>query len=390
MSLPLESVSVESVSERPTALSQAVVSPRPSGAASAAHFQSIDGLRGLACLAVVFSHCYMFAGKGTWPLGLPLLLSRGYLGVEVFFVLSGFCLAYPILSHPERPDDWKQYARRRAWRILPAYWAAVLLFALAGAAIRRFHVEPLASSDLLLIPSARQCLYTVFLLGVNFNPSFWTLVLEARWYFVFPVLILLRRRLHNAGLFLATCGVTAGYLLLQQHRPSERLVFLTGHLLDFLPLFALGIVSAHLLTQPHSPLSRRITPAVCRAGLLLALVLVGLFVPVHAAPQMEYARLVPGGLLALFLLLGALHDPAMRRVFAWKPLAGVGLFSYSLYLLHQPIIMLLYCITGPLHWNPAAHFFFYYGFVSALCVGMAYLFYCVAERPFLRKKQQNA
>src|SRR5436305_1631096 len=92
---------------------------------SVERFRSIDGLRGFACLLVVTHHCYLFGGRYQWPaIGvaswhfvLPQLLFHGYSGVELFFIISGFCLSYPVLSNPNREFDVKRYAKSRFKRI---------------------------------------------------------------------------------------------------------------------------------------------------------------------------------------------------------------------------------------------------------------------------------
>ena len=383
------SLSLQPVTEKQTSTTHAVVSPVAAQAAPARHIQSVDGLRGLACLAVVTCHCYFHASGFQWPLGLPRLLWRGYLGVEVFFVLSGFCLAYPMFSRADRPDDWKLYARKRAQRILPAYWAALLLFGLVSFGIHHYHVQPFASSGFLVLPSVRQFLYAFFLIGVWFNTSFWTLTVEARWYILFPFLMKIHRRFKGTGLLAVTCCVSLVYALIQRRSGGAKLDFLVGPLPLFLPLFALGINSAHWITRKDALAQRLLSPGLCRCGLLCSVVLTLLVIPADATETTSYTRIVLGGFLALFLLLTALRDPLGQRILAWKPLAGVGAISYSLYLIHYPLIELMAQITKPRHWSPLTQFCFYEGFMAALCIGCAYLFYQLAERPFLFQKQKG-
>src|SRR5436190_4496676 len=132
-------------------------------------FAAVDGLRGVACLAVVLHHAYYHAGRYQWPLGLPRLLSYGYLGVEIFFVLSGFCLAYPLLNTAKPAASWSTYAKRRARRILPAYWAALILLLIGSLVLTYWHVGVFSEDRLLVVPSGRQFFYAFFLVGVWFN-----------------------------------------------------------------------------------------------------------------------------------------------------------------------------------------------------------------------------
>ena len=97
------------------------------------HF--VDGLRGLAMLSVLLYHCWQNGGEWGWtPFGphsvnLAAPLGFGYVGVNLFLVLSGFCLYWP-LTRPDRPEPtlWA-FAQKRCRRILPPYYAALLVAA---------------------------------------------------------------------------------------------------------------------------------------------------------------------------------------------------------------------------------------------------------------------
>ena len=131
----------------------------------------IDGLRAVAVLAVVASHAYPRIEYGT------------SFGVDLFFVISGFCLAYPTLRklHDNGAADFDiaRYAAHRLVRIVPPYYIAIaLLYAASFFVPWVNHVS--------LYDAVRQALFldngTKFLTG-----SFWTLPIEFRWYFFFPV-----------------------------------------------------------------------------------------------------------------------------------------------------------------------------------------------------------
>src|SRR4051812_6590794 len=107
------------------------VPARPAPQAGGSRLDALDGLRGLAALGVLVLHVWMFSygDNGKPPKGLlDLALGELRLGVQLFFVLSGFLLFRPFvaaaLGGGPRPS-LRRYAVRRAARILPAYWAAV-------------------------------------------------------------------------------------------------------------------------------------------------------------------------------------------------------------------------------------------------------------------------
>jgi peptidoglycan/LPS O-acetylase OafA/YrhL len=123
-----------------------------------------------------------------------------------------------------------------------------------------------------------------------------------------------------------------------------------------------------------------------RWGVAVSLLLLACFTPAEPDMAFRYRRLIPAGLFSFFLVLLAIHDPTARRLFAFRPLRAVGLFSYSLYLIHGPIIDLTYVVTKGRGWPEPVQFFFYQGLVLPICVLAGYLFYRVAEKPFLKRR----
>lgn len=349
---------------------------------SESRYPEVDGLRGFACLAVVAHHCYFYGGRYQWPFGLPTLLSYGYLGVEIFFVLSGFCLANPMIKRAPGENRWGRYALRRARRILPAYWAWVLILTLVSVLIARYPVSQLTDPAFLIVPNVRQFFYVFSLVAVWFVPVFWTLTVEARWYCLLPFYIMLWRRIGNVGLVAVSIAVSVAFAFATDHL-APRARFLIGPLPLFLPLFAIGISLASL----HRTISR--TPSrgmiiFLRGSLLLSIGLVGWLTPAHPELTFTYRRLLPGGLLATSLTAAGLFDPELRKIFASRFIVAVGLISYSLYLIHLPLIDLIHRWTATFAWPEWQQLLFYQGFVLPLCVLAAYPFYVAFERPFLR------
>jgi len=143
----------------------------------------IDGLRGTAVVMVILAHFYPRA----YSFGLPRwadCFSLGYLGVHLFLLLSGFCVAWAYLGSPPRPFSVADFAKRRALRILPAYYVALLISA------------ALAAPDYGAVEFARQLLVHAVMLhnlspstALAFNPPFWSLALECQLYVCFPLMI---------------------------------------------------------------------------------------------------------------------------------------------------------------------------------------------------------
>lgn len=198
----------------------------------------IDGLRAVAVLSVVAYHVYEWYTHGPQSGFLDLIGRQGCHGVELFFVISGFCLSYPFVARLHATGsarfDVARFAARRIVRIAPPYYAAMAALFVLAIVLARFHVfvpqETVAGAAPLQL--LKQIAFvdggTYFL-----NPSFWTLPVELRWYVFFPIALWLWTRSPRA--FVAV-------MLLALMAYSTR----AGSLdLLVLPAFMLGIVAAH-------------------------------------------------------------------------------------------------------------------------------------------------
>src|SRR5690348_11474874 len=161
----------------------------PAFAGAAGHrLAGLDGVRGLAALFVVINHIYERAFPG-YPVDRAPFWAGwfiyGRFAVVVFIVLSGFSLALSPARYGWRLGDAAWFARRRARRILPAYWAA-LAFSLAVAWLV---VTPPGQGALGVRSVAVNGLLVQNLVGAPTpNRSFWSLAIEAQLYVVFPLL----------------------------------------------------------------------------------------------------------------------------------------------------------------------------------------------------------
>ena len=155
----------------------------------------LDGLRGIAVILVLFRHAVRpFLDKGEIPtpfLGwdYSIFMANGWIGVDLFFVLSGFLITFHILRLHDRHGGrwhWKPYLQKRALRIVPAYYA-VLFLAVAGA-FPYFEVAP----ELLGLRVVYHMLILQDYLPANIVVAFWSLGVEEKFYLLAPLLILAR------------------------------------------------------------------------------------------------------------------------------------------------------------------------------------------------------
>jgi peptidoglycan/LPS O-acetylase OafA/YrhL len=316
----------------------------------------IDGLRAVAVLSVIVFHTAKYSGISvTGP--LAHIVRAGSHGVDLFFVLSGFCLSYPMLArlerHKEALFDVAGFASRRIVRIVPPYLLAIATFLGFLTALHAFGIvppKPMPQSGLTMTDVLMQAFFLdkdVRLL----NGSFWTLPIEFRWYFVFPIFLLLWVR--SPRLF-AALGAFAFVLVA---------TLAAGIDFFLLPAFLLGIVAASLRV-------RRVElgpwPTIAFFILLLSAY------TTMAQTGWNY-DLNPLWYLAAFAFVLTVNGSAgLSRLLAAWPLAAIGLASYSIYLVHEPLIALLE--RGGI--NP---------FVAASAgIAFGFTFWFVAERPFVQ------
>lgn len=345
----------------------------------------IDGCRAVAVLSVVLYHCVSHAAWGQRILALPLdttilhlfvkLFSKGVHGVDLFFVISGFCLAYPTLEtyYRERVATFglARFLAKRLVRILPPYYVALFLCLTAYVA---FHVTHAA------IPTAinatidfwdvvRQVL--MFDRGTHLaNGSFWTLFIEFRWYFLFPLLLALW--LHSKKAF----GMLLVCLVIVYHFTFARSLDL-----GVLPAFMLGIVAAdwHIVEHPWRKYAPILTAVAFDVALLLE--------PLSSIPGVNgvevYGGYTPANigwhLTCFFFVVSAGTWRPLRSVLCMRPLVFIGAASYSIYLVHQPIVSyadeLMVGRLGEIGSFAA-------GFLTSLAVGFG--FWRLIELPFYR------
>jgi peptidoglycan/LPS O-acetylase OafA/YrhL len=306
----------------------------------------LDGIRGFAALFVVMHHCYLMAFPGypgnTGPAWLAWLL-YGHISVVVFIVLSGFSLGVSPARSGWRLGSLTRFGHRRAWRILPPYWAA-LVFSL----IIAWAVVPQPGSG---APTAKTvAVYGLLLQDVfgapNPNGAFWSIAVEAQLYLVFPLLLLVLRRAGALVMLGAVTVVVATIGLLAPGVPAVHLLMrLTP---QFAVLFALGLAAAGIVAARDR--IRRL-PLQWLAALAAAPVLVVLIVndSVWWEARHFWVDLAIGPAVALLLAAVATRRPVpLVRLLDTRPVRSLGSFSYSLYLIHAPIVVMISSkLVGP-------------------------------------------
>lgn len=358
-------------------------------AAAPIRIDFVDGVRALAALYVVFHHSLLTV-YGVPTTAAPAVfapLLYGHFGVAVFIVVSGFSLGLAPARrgwHLGRGGYWT-FMRRRAWRILPPYWAALALSVVLVILLTPRTNDPVSWKGV----GTHFFLVQDFISGKSPNGAFWSIAVEWQLYWIFPLLLLVRRR---PGPIVLTAGavtlvVTLG--LVSEFGSGGVLVHKLLHASPQLgALFVFGIVAAAVVSRPDSPQRRwwGVIALLFAAGVVLTCVLLGTKPAANNSFWLFYwLDLVIGVAVACGLAyLTTTGASRVRRVLQSRPFVTVGHFSYSLYLVHAPLLALVwFFVVKPLSLSAIASFAVMFCVVVPLIVVASYCFYRVAEEPFL-------
>jgi len=365
-------------------------------------FPLLDSLRAFAALAVLFGHV-AGATHVTVMYWWGPLAANGDQGVTVFFILSGFLLYRPLVSAqlggaPRSP--WRDYARRRLLRIVPAYWLALTVLAIYPGLPGVF--------------THNWWYYYFFLQVYNHDVSIggivvaWSLCVEVSFYLLLPFYSMLVGRLGGGPRRVRVeLGVLAGLgvaSLVLRYSDSAFPITLPVYMQWFALGMGLALISASRPDRAERRPSRAVLviterPWLCWGGAIALYVVLSFLL--GKPPAAGYSNLkevlvnrLLGGLMALLLVLPAVFGDRAgggpRRIMAWPGLAWLGLISYGIYLWHLNLLELL---AGHLtvHGNSGTVAFVVLLILTALAaVAIAGASYHFAERPLLRFKRRRS
>jgi len=351
-----------------------------------AYVGAIDGLRAIAVVAVIVFH---FS---------PSLLPAGFLGVDVFFVVSGFLIARLVVAELERTDGVRlaNFWARRARRLLPALGTVTVAVCIAAAV--SFSNTELHDVRAHALGTIFYCANWVMIHGkANYfatlgRPSpflhMWTLAVEEQFYIVLPLACLAGRRFiaraPGRAAVVALVGAVASTIwmsiLVSPHGdPSRAYLGSDSHAMGLLVGVALGIVAGAAALWQR--LSSRVRANANTATLVALAALAGTVVTMRAASDHTYG-LYRGGFLLfalavalVVLVVVACPESAVTRVLQWPPLVAIGLRSYSLYLWHWPVRV----FVTP---RPGLHGVWLFVVRSIVSVALAEMSYRLVEQPF--------
>jgi peptidoglycan/LPS O-acetylase OafA/YrhL len=350
----------------------------------------LDGIRGLAALFVVVNHIFLRTFPGYPVDHAPFWAGwfiYGRFAVVVFIVLSGFSLALSPARHGWRLDGIARFAYRRARRILPAYWAA-LAFSLAVAWL----IVPPPGQGL---PGSKSAIVNGLLVqnivgAPSPNRSLWTMAVEAQLYLVFPLLLLTVRRFGAVAMVTSVTLVVASVGIVGPHVPRVD-TFVIQSAPDLAALFAVGILAAGIVGASRT---RRSWPWGWLALAAAAPVFATIWWrgSVWTLDHLFWVDLAWGPAIACLLAALATGRPApLLRLLDSRPLRSLGLSSYSLYLIHGPIVIVVYEeVVARIVRHGVLAFLVTVALAVPLTVAFARVFAAVFEAPFLHKREWSS
>jgi peptidoglycan/LPS O-acetylase OafA/YrhL len=357
----------------------------------------LDGLRGIAVLLVLWYHVWEISWLSPGPL-LDFLPATGFVGVPLFFFLSGFVIVYPFVRAARTSraaPSWKEFAWRRFIKIVPSY---VLSIAVAYA-IGYAQVQPYAST----VPD----LVTHLLFIHTWFPQrygtidgvLWTLAVEVEFYCLFPLIwwCFKRQPWFTAAAMIAIAWWWRAAMASCCY--STLFPQYVENLPGYLDIFAFGMISAYLFTRfgdrVGSSRVRYAGPVVAIAGVAALIALLEnlyayRFFEQWAAVWQIANRPLLGAAFAL-IALGSLASPRWWQILLDNaPLRFMAAISYNLYLYHQLVAreLLWHNVpphTGDPHYDPTWQTR-YTEAAFAITIAQAAIVTYSFERPLLRLK----
>ena len=291
----------------------------------------IDGLRAVAVLSVMAFHMELSHFSG------------GFVGVDVFFVISGYLISAIVFSEISAGTySITSFYERRIRRIFPALFAMLILFSVC-ALFYMFSSEMVNYAKSLLAASASVSNFyfwqhSGYFDAPTLNPLLhtWSLAVEEQFYVLFPIYLWAVRRFYPKQLRLSVYVLVVASLI-----ASAIVVHFSRSTAFYMPytraweLLIGTVLALEVLPRLSSALLRNFAA-------LLGIVMIVYSVLAYSRTTLfpGLSALVPCGGAALIIYAGEAGPTLIGRVLSWRPAVFIGLISYSLYLWHWPVILL--------------------------------------------------
>lgn len=371
---------------------------------SGTHLRPLDALRGLASLYITIHHAIQLAGSSIDKIPLPFkaivkFFSYGHYSVDVFIVLSGFCLMLPIVRNGGiMRESTIEFYVKRARRILPPYYLALLLSILA---IFFLIGKPTGEAwDMSLSIQPHDVISHILLIHdlfretrVTINPVFWSIAVEWRIYLLFPAIVLMWKKWGSLKTTVLLSGISCLFPLIFSKIPSLNLDPI-GPSPHFVALFLLGMLACDLLFI-DSELNRTLRDEFPWNETMILSLLLSLptyqFFSVGGQSWMIADLLMGFFSFSLLMMVFLGRSSILSTILNLRLLTKLGNFSYSLYLLHMPCLQLvIQYVIKPFGLNSTFNFLLLIFAALPFSFIVSYAFFLICERPFLSQSAKRS
>jgi peptidoglycan/LPS O-acetylase OafA/YrhL len=308
----------------------------PTGA-SRGHISALDGLRGIAVLAVIAFHLQFVFPETPYLLHVAKRAAWfGWSGVDLFFVLSGFLITGILLESKGSSNYFRSFYARRVLRIFPVYYGVLTVMVVTAPFLMRHSINPPPHP------------WTYYLYLTNwFDPStpayqkqlvghFWTLSVEEQFYIAWPICVLMLPK-KSLGILCGT-GILGAFVLrcyLVSHGANVELIY--KNLFTRMDTLLVGALIAIYPLGRMKPALPALASA-CLGSCFLVLAWKHQLVQSHTSTFMQtvgYSLLAFG--FGAVVLLATANDSVLLR---YGPLVRTGKYSYGIYIYHIPVLVM--------------------------------------------------
>jgi len=312
-----------------------------------ARLGSIDGVRAILALAVVWDHLVM----QIWPVYVRHIKLSEVSAVltwttlhpsppALFFLLSGFVLSIPVVNNGGRLNrSLRKFYFTRVVRLLAPYYAAILLSLALIATLIGHPTGTHWDKSLPVTPAgvlSHLLMMHDFYKSDQINHALWTMAIETKMCLLFPLLVLLRARIGSFRLFVASLALFI---------PLSHCLINTaweGFRLDYYPLFCMGLLTADIAFNTIEPKWRALR-AFNSKWWAIVIVPAGLVSAISARQMVsEYTECVV--LASLFVLVTGAGASSLRKILTAPIMNWIGVRAYCIYLIHAPLIQVVWIL----------------------------------------------
>jgi peptidoglycan/LPS O-acetylase OafA/YrhL len=335
----------------------------------------LDGLRGVAILLVLWYHVWLVSGQDFGP--LDFIAKSGFLGVDLFFFISGFCLFYPYarakLEGRAEPTT-RRFFERRFLKIVPSYLIVLAVF------VTMYRPQDAALQIATHLAFVHP--FSTYTFGAISGPL-WTIGIEVQFYLLFPLIVKWFRRSPLLG-YAALFAVSESYRAALTASGNGTSFLLINQLPAFFDVFGAGMFAAYALVALRKrplPSAGTMTAASVAA---FAAGLAGLGFASHAFTTlsadeahgwMNAYRFAIGPLCIAIAVTTFFSADRWRSIVGTRVLVFLSAISYNVYLWHLEIVVWVHNAGLPAVWTLVA--------AVPIAVGVAALITFAVERPIL-------